>query len=54
MRMQPGRPGQPPPRSERDLAEYYGVAYATVRRAMQVLRERGLIETIHGRGTYVK
>jgi DNA-binding GntR family transcriptional regulator len=41
-------------RSERDLAEYYGVAYATVRRAMQVLRERGLIETIHGRGTYVR
>jgi GntR family transcriptional regulator len=40
-------------RSERDLAEYYGVAYATVRRAMVVLRERGLIETIHGRGTYV-
>jgi GntR family transcriptional regulator len=41
-------------RSERDLAEYYGVAYATVRRAMVVLRERQLIETIHGRGTYVK
>lgn len=40
-------------RAERDLAEHYGVAYGTVRRAMQVLRERGLILTIHGRGTYV-
>lgn len=41
-------------RSERELAEYYEVAYGTVRRAMAVLRERGLIETIHGRGTFVR
>jgi GntR family transcriptional regulator len=41
-------------RSERDLAEYYGVSYGTVRRAMQVLRDRGLITTIHGRGTFVR
>lgn len=40
-------------RSERDLAEHFGVAYGTVRRAMEVLRGRGLIETIHGRGTFV-
>ena len=40
-------------RSERDLAEFYEVAYGTVRRAMQMLRDRGLIETIHGRGTFV-
>lgn len=40
-------------RSERDLAEFYGVAYGTVRRAMAMLRDRGLIETIHGRGTFV-
>jgi GntR family transcriptional regulator len=40
-------------RSERDLAVYYEVSYGTVRRAMQVLRERGLITTIHGRGTFV-
>jgi GntR family transcriptional regulator len=40
-------------RAERDLAAHYGVAYGTIRRAMQVLRERGLIETIHGRGTFV-
>jgi GntR family transcriptional regulator len=40
-------------RSERDLADFYEVAYGTVRHAMQVLRDRGLIETIHGRGTFV-
>ena len=40
-------------RAERDLARYYGVSYGTVRRAMEVLRERGLITTIHGRGTFV-
>ncbi|MFJ4690050.1 GntR family transcriptional regulator [Streptomyces sp. NPDC088766] len=39
--------------SERDLAKEYGVAYLTVRRAAQVLRERGLVETVHGRGTFV-
>ena len=38
---------------ERDLATEYGVAYNTVRRAMDLLRERGLIVTMHGRGTYV-
>jgi DNA-binding transcriptional MocR family regulator len=41
-------------RGERDLATYYEVSYGTVRRAMEVLRERGLIETIHGRGTFVR
>jgi DNA-binding GntR family transcriptional regulator len=40
-------------RAERQLSEHYGVAYGTIRRAMQVLRERGLITTIHGRGTFV-
>jgi DNA-binding GntR family transcriptional regulator len=39
--------------SERDLAEDYGVAYTTVRRAMEVLRDRGLIITRHGRGTFI-
>lgn len=39
--------------SERDLADEYQVAYTTVRHAMQILRERGLIVTIHGRGTFV-
>jgi GntR family transcriptional regulator len=40
--------------SERSFAEEYGVAYTTVRHAMKVLRERGLIITVHGRGTFVK
>ena len=40
-------------RSERDLARYYDVSYGTIRRAMEVLRDRGLITTIHGRGTFV-
>jgi GntR family transcriptional regulator len=35
------------------LAEHYEVSYGTVRRAMEVLRERGLIITTHGRGTFV-
>ncbi len=39
--------------SERELAEEYGVAYMTVRRAMKELRERGVIVTVHGRGTFV-
>ncbi len=38
---------------ERDLAVEYGVAYLTVRRAMVELRERGLILTVHGKGTFV-
>ncbi len=41
-------------RSERDLAEHYEVAFHTVRRAMRVLRDRGLILSIHGKGTYVR
>jgi DNA-binding GntR family transcriptional regulator len=40
-------------RAERDLAKEYGVAYLTVRRAAGVLRERGLILTVHGKGTFV-
>ena len=41
-------------RSERSLAEFYKVSYGTIRRAMNYLRARDLIETIHGRGTFVK
>jgi DNA-binding GntR family transcriptional regulator len=39
--------------SEDDLVIMYGVARNTVRRAIEGLRERGLAETFHGRGTYV-
>lgn len=38
---------------ERDVAIEYGVAYNTLRRSMDILRERGLIVTMHGRGTFV-
>ena len=40
--------------SERDLAERWGVAYLTIRRAMAELRKKGLIVSVQGRGTYVK
>lgn len=39
--------------AERDLASEYGVAYDTIRRATALLRDRGLILTIVGRGTFV-
>ncbi len=39
--------------AERALAAEYGVAYQTLRRAMQVLRDRGRIITRQGRGTFV-
>jgi len=39
--------------AERALAAEYGVAYQTVRRSMQLLRDQGLIITRQGRGTFV-
>jgi GntR family transcriptional regulator len=39
--------------AERDLATEYGVSYDTIRRATALLRERELIITIVGRGTFV-
>jgi DNA-binding GntR family transcriptional regulator len=41
-------------RSEQDLAEEYGVARLTVRRAISVLVEEGRLIVLRGRGTYVK
>lgn len=38
---------------ERDLAEEYGVAVETVRRAVRALRERGLVVTLPAKGTFV-
>ena len=46
------QPGHKLP-AERDLAAEIGVSYMTVRRAMRLLRERGLIVSAVGRGTYV-
>ena len=45
-------PGMPLP-SEPDLAEWYGVSRASVRRAREVLEERGLVRVVPGKGTYV-
>ena len=45
-------PGQRLP-AERDLAEQWGIAYQTVRRTMQELRERGLVASRVGKGTFV-
>jgi GntR family transcriptional regulator len=39
--------------AERILAGELGVAHQTLRHAMKVLRERGLIITRQGRGTFV-
>jgi DNA-binding GntR family transcriptional regulator len=39
---------------EKDLAAELGVAYMTVRKAMGILRERGLVITIWGLGTFVR
>jgi len=47
--LQPG--GKLP--SEQAIAEQYQVAYSTARRAMRELRDRGLIESIWGKGTFV-
>lgn len=39
--------------AERDLADQWGIGYQTVRRAMRELRERGLIVSRIGKGTFV-
>jgi GntR family transcriptional regulator len=39
--------------SEAELSKQYGVARVTVRRAIEQLRGRGKVVTVHGRGTYV-
>ncbi|MEV4433321.1 GntR family transcriptional regulator [Streptomyces sp. NPDC049585] len=39
--------------SEAELRERFGVARETARRAVRILRERGLIETEWGKGSYV-
>ena len=39
--------------AERDLADDWQIAYGTVRRMMQLLRDRGLIISRQGKGTYV-
>jgi GntR family transcriptional regulator len=36
------------------LAEKYGVARMTIVRAVEILKERGLVVVLRGRGTFVK
>ena len=40
-------------RGERALAEEYGVAVSTIRRATRDLRDRGIVVTLPHKGTYV-
>ncbi|MFI9721138.1 GntR family transcriptional regulator [Streptomyces sp. NPDC052396] len=46
-------PGAPLP-SEAQLIERYGVSRPTVRNAVAALRSEGLIEVIHGKGSFVR
>jgi GntR family transcriptional regulator len=39
--------------AERDLAEEYRVAVGTARRAVEGLRQRGLVVTLPAKGTFV-
>ena len=39
--------------SEAELSVQYGVARMTVRRAVAMLRDRGKVITVHGRGSFV-
>lgn len=47
------QPNRPVP-SETQLAQEFGIAKLTARRAARELRDRGLVVTVPGRGTYVK
>lgn len=47
------QPGQLIP-SELSMQQEFGVARGTARKAVEVLRERGLVVTIPQRGTYVR
>lgn len=38
---------------EQDMAREHGIATHTARRAVRVLRERGLVATLPSKGTYV-
>ncbi|MFF6785035.1 GntR family transcriptional regulator [Streptomyces sp. NPDC012510] len=40
--------------AERDLAEQYGVAVNTVRRAVRNLRDQGLVITVPVKGAFVR
>ncbi|MGH3326325.1 MAG: GntR family transcriptional regulator [Streptomycetales bacterium] len=39
--------------NEAELTRQYGVSRVTTRRAIKELADRGLLEVVHGRGTFV-
>ncbi|WP_101759855.1 GntR family transcriptional regulator [Oceanicoccus sp. KOV_DT_Chl] len=39
--------------SEQKMAHYYGVSYATIKKAVKILKEQGVVEHQAGRGTFV-
>lgn len=47
------KPGDRLP-SSRLLQEQYDTSHMTVRTAMTILRERGLVESVHGVGVFVR
>jgi GntR family transcriptional repressor for pyruvate dehydrogenase complex len=47
------KPGDQLP-AERDLAQQFGVSRTAVREAVKALREKGLVEAHHGRGTFIR
>jgi DNA-binding GntR family transcriptional regulator len=46
------QPNRPVP-SELQMQQEFGVARGTARKSIAVLRERGLVVTVQGRGSYV-
>ena len=46
------KPGDQLP-AERDLAQQFGVSRTAVREAVKTLREKGLVESYSGRGTFI-
>jgi GntR family transcriptional regulator len=40
--------------SLKTIAQEYGVSHITAEKAMQTLRDAGLVETTIGRGTYIR
>jgi DNA-binding GntR family transcriptional regulator len=39
--------------SESALQQHYGIGRSTARKAVMVLRKRGLVDTVHSRGSFV-
>ena len=38
---------------EREMAEQYRIAYGTARRVVEELRNRGLVQTVPNKGTFI-